>query len=502
MANPAGRGTCPRCSVVIQTLKESVPCAGCHRLFHITCIEGTYTEKEAAKFRKGPFRYLCYECYPIMVDTNILHPDTPNNAQIAKNKLKDEALKHQENLNKELTEQNKELNSRLLDFERELKELKDNTRKRPRVETENREQHEEILHLIEKINTKNVAALEAMTSQNLKMMIDYITKIENGFQESMDKMASSISQFKNNSHSTEIIHETVIEPSSKKVKFSRSRPRSSSNTGQKTKISYAAALAHSSTPIDAIRNLEIIGVTDNEKDAVLSQLRSDDICKDMGVTAIKDKGNYHITLKCDSSETARKIEDTLRKKYRTALSIKQVHHISPKIKITKIYGKLPTDQDIITQLQNQNHWLKNSVLTIARKYSIITKKKVEYHNIIINCDLKTQAAFLHRRSVIFGFAEYQCFEDIEVTQCFKCQRFGHLSSSCKFPTKCKHCLENHNSKECTHTVPPAKRCSNCIRSNKNQETEFNVHHSPSDIRCPLRTERVEALKKFYMTKNE
>ena len=43
-------------------------------------------------------------------------------------------------------------------------------------------------------------------------------------------------------------------------------------------------------------------------------------------------------------------------------------------------------------------------------------------------------------------------------QCWKCQRLGHMSSSCKGKTRCRKCAGNHQKKECTSTV---MRCAHC-----------------------------------------
>ena len=45
--------------------------------------------------------------------------------------------------------------------------------------------------------------------------------------------------------------------------------------------------------------------------------------------------------------------------------------------------------------------------------------------------------------LFFRPTEYIAKTDIQVSRCFKCQKFGHIPSSCKLGPKCGECAENH-----------------------------------------------------------
>jgi hypothetical protein len=59
-------------------------------------------------------------------------------------------------------------------------------------------------------------------------------------------------------------------------------------------------------------------------------------------------------------------------------------------------------------------------------------------------------------------------------QCFKCQAYGHQSTSCPNRTKCSKCSGNHTHKECKDKIP---RCANCGQK-----------HTAFDAACPNRTQ--------------
>ena len=65
--------------------------------------------------------------------------------------------------------------------------------------------------------------------------------------------------------------------------------------------------------------------------------------------------------------------------------------------------------------------------------------------------------------VNIGLQRHRCEAPVElpkVVQCYNCQQFGHISTSCKETTKCLRCGGNHKVKDCTQEKKTAK-CSNC-----------------------------------------
>ncbi|KAH7936319.1 hypothetical protein HPB52_021418 [Rhipicephalus sanguineus] len=62
--------------------------------------------------------------------------------------------------------------------------------------------------------------------------------------------------------------------------------------------------------------------------------------------------------------------------------------------------------------------------------------------------------------VSFGFCSYPVTEYIgSATQCFRCQRHGHIAKYCNGPIRCKICAGAHTHKECTSRSQP--RYANC-----------------------------------------
>lgn len=64
------------------------------------------------------------------------------------------------------------------------------------------------------------------------------------------------------------------------------------------------------------------------------------------------------------------------------------------------------------------------------------------------------------KRIFLGFCSYPVEEYLGTpTQCFKCQRHGHVAKQCNGPVRCKICAGPHPYKDCTSRAHP--RCANC-----------------------------------------
>ena len=75
---------------------------------------------------------------------------------------------------------------------------------------------------------------------------------------------------------------------------------------------------------------------------------------------------------------------------------------------------------------------------------------------------------------------------LRVTQCYRCQQFGHLSSDCPSQTQvCRYCSEAHSAKDCpSKSKTNQYKCANC-----------KLNHSSTYIRCSVLQSQVESLMK-------
>lgn len=493
---------CVKCTRLILTKRESFKCFMCDKRTHRECAEVEFDERNSAKLNRttSDHVFLCCVCKPLM--KNPAYRVKISNTEAAMNAMKQAHEAEMAAMKANFTALETEYNAKsvaIQDLERRLDQMdKDRNeasgsngpKKRPRVE----DVYEFTgLDGMPEFLSVFLEKQQALNDKNLNAFMTIIEKLE-AKQTTTAAAIEGINMKMNNMESIPLAANTpptVI-----------SRPRTVNNAPTsavlKTKGSYAAALAKSITPPEAIRNITIVG-TETECDKVAALLRKDNLVANLGVTSIKNKGQYNFTVKCVTPADALKVEDELKKKYRESIEIKPVVASKPQIKITRIYINNLTNEELILQLREQNHWLAKAVFNIDRRYEVTTVKGTHI-NIIVNTDLISQRLFLDRGVVIINFNESRVYEYVNVLQCNRCLRYGHYARECNLLPRCKKCTDQHETQDCKATEDIIK-CVNCLTSNKNKGTTHNVRHRSTEERCPLRIERIEALKRVFQSKN-
>jgi hypothetical protein len=116
-----------------------------------------------------------------------------------------------------------------------------------------------------------------------------------------------------------------------------------------------------------------------------------------------------------------------------------------------------------------------------------TEKK-EYAPLVIEVDSAEQTNRLITEGVIMGY-DLKLVERYDascrITQCFKCLKYGHISSVCANTETCGHCSGSHNTGTCAGISPaPRKRCAACHRG----------EHASWSAECPARAKEISRAK--------
>ena len=98
--------------------------------------------------------------------------------------------------------------------------------------------------------------------------------------------------------------------------------------------------------------------------------------------------------------------------------------------------------------------------------------------------------------VYIGETRCKVTDRMDLKQCFKCQKIGHISTNCKeVNTICMYCSASHLTSRCPYkNIRERYRCTNCSHSdNEDHRDNCNTHHS-SEESCPSIQHELEKLK--------
>ena len=133
-------------------------------------------------------------------------------------------------------------------------------------------------------------------------------------------------------------------------------------------------------------------------------------------------------------------------------------------------------------------------------YKIILNLQAPKQRTHLVIELSDQEArqLLDRGKILVGFNSCSVKRYVNVARCFKCQRYGHLSSNCPNNPCCVNCGEDHPpgslGETSTCTAPP--NCINCHEKKQreiqqfkekkiNKYTIFTTKHKTSDRQCEV-----------------
>lgn len=136
----------------------------------------------------------------------------------------------------------------------------------------------------------------------------------------------------------------------------------------------------------------------------------------------------------------------------------------------------PTKAEDITKLQEQNKTLHPGMKIARAKWLRPTYAPDKlYSTLVLGITDEQMANQIIRKGLVSNFAlhvaEYY-HSQFRITQCFKCQAYGHIATNCRKADTCGHCALSHRTQACTRSGEP--KCANCNRRHAAWSGECSV----------------------------
>lgn len=136
--------------------------------------------------------------------------------------------------------------------------------------------------------------------------------------------------------------------------------------------------------------------------------------------------------------------------------------------------------EVIERLKSANLRLHSGlrIMNLVWSARAIREKKV-YFTLHIEVATATMANKLITEGLIENFEIKKCkrfTRGCTITQCFNCQRCGHVEKTCRNSTACGHCAGPHQSREYTAATKQHRQCAVCS----------NIGHEAWSTTCKIR----------------
>ncbi|KHJ32722.1 putative zinc finger cchc-type protein [Erysiphe necator] len=236
-----------------------------------------------------------------------------------------------------------------------------------------------------------------------------------------------------------------------------------------------------------------IRITDEEEKRKIAQLSSEELVKKIGVKEVigaRQMTNGQVKVFFAGEETRQMMEkhkDWTQKLSSTA----QIATPNYQVLVHDMSLSFdPENPEQIKELQNTNLlYIQGITIRKAAWLKKIRQPGQKTSSLIVWFDRAEQADIAIKKGIVWKF-ELKATEifrsGFRLTQCFNCQKYGHVAKVCSAAPKCGSCAGEHNTRIC-----PGKqdvRCINCARK-----------HKAWDQICPV---RIAAKAKTVMNRTQ
>ena len=210
-----------------------------------------------------------------------------------------------------------------------------------------------------------------------------------------------------------------------------------------------------------------------------------------GVSRMKTLKDGAVAISCEKQDDLTNVSNSIKKKLGTEYEVKIPEKKFPKIKLINVEEKLLQDEnDFIEKIIQQNAITTNDS---ERKIKFLAHYKNRNENnketVIMEVDCKTYSQIRKKDKLCIGWKSYKFYDHINVVQCFKCYKFGHMSKECRSDKNvCPKCTGDHKTEECRSLQIICTNCEYAATTLKVPNIDFK-HHA-YDRKC-------EAYKRIY-----
>ena len=241
-------------------------------------------------------------------------------------------------------------------------------------------------------------------------------------------------------------------------------------------------------PLEALKTVQVVSLKENARDnKIVIHFPSKDQ---------KVKGKTSLAKAFNDSKVQVDDERKMLPKVTVAnIPSYLIAHISSKQLTTAEYRQ-QVNSYLKEKFLEKNDVIEEMVKKDERTFEIVyVKSGYNYTTAGIKVSPAIRTYLMEQGFIYISETRCRVIDRIDLKQCFKCQKIGHIASQCRENTVCMYCGGAHTTGACPYKdCPEYHRCRNCHLSTTVAIREnCHTHHS-SDESCPIIQENMNVLK--------
>lgn len=214
----------------------------------------------------------------------------------------------------------------------------------------------------------------------------------------------------------------------------------------------------------------------------------------VAISAVKyvRDGGVAISYNNEGGEVA--VSSSIKKNLGEQYEVIEPEKKNPRIKIINVSKEVADNEEVLVEkiiTQNRISTDENKlIIRMIHNYETKKEGRKPRTNIIMEVDPQTYAQLRLRGTISIGWKSCYFVDHVNIVQCYKCWKFGHMRKDCKKEKEvCPHCTEEHKGSECEASI---KVCINCKYAAENFGLEnIKFDHSAYSKEC-------DSYKRIYM----
>lgn len=204
----------------------------------------------------------------------------------------------------------------------------------------------------------------------------------------------------------------------------------------------------------------------------------------VSVSKLKYVRNGGVAISYNSEKTIENVCKEIEEKVGEDYQVQKIEKKNPKIKVKNVWKKDTEDEELFIEKLVLQNTIKTDIA--ERKIKIIHKYVPKINNnpnkitVILELDPLTYNYISKRNIICIGWRTCKYEDYVNVVQCFKCWKFGHMYKDCKNDKQiCAECTGEHRS--CQTEI---KTCVNCKHATEVLKIpNIQINHPAYDKNC-------------------